>query len=343
MLHRSAPEERQCRELSKFRNGSQTSVAISGKSCTPLCILLSALISGRESVNGNSFLDGQGYRKRMRSSSIAVLRAPSQTATKSLPTCRFIRVAGEGTPASSAPHCPLCILRNYSSSGESVAMTLPAEHTSHPPCTPKPSQTRCVNNSHPPRTEDEYASPRTSTPSTADPALPCAHPKKSCYSSTFDTSGRVSLHTTSLSSAPILRDIISGLLHGMYLTATRHAELPPGAPPLTKKTPPAVTRASTSAARHPRCLPNTLHTRTLMHTCRASDSPSRTTREGGGAKDAMRGAEGRATFREGDGTCLTMRKKQSEAAVYRSREYKYPRHAEQDERTKYSPEESDIH
>ncbi|KAJ7431345.1 hypothetical protein FB451DRAFT_1421662 [Mycena latifolia] len=214
----------------------------------------------------------------MRSSSIAVLRAPSQTATKSLPTCRFIRVAGEGTPASSAPHCPLGILRNYSSSGESVAMTLPAEHTSHPPCTPKPSQTRCVNNSHPLRTEDEYASPRTSTPSTADPALPCAHPKKryvrkafppgvrirrlkcvhftppgthdgsrtrfifspcslrrSCYSSTFDTSGRVSLHTTSLSSAPILRDIISGLLHSMYLTATRHAELPPGAPPLTKK------------------------------------------------------------------------------------------------------------
>ncbi|KAJ7444009.1 hypothetical protein FB451DRAFT_1413371 [Mycena latifolia] len=76
-------------------------------------------------------LDGQGYRKRTQSLSVAVLRAPSQTATKSLLTCRFIRVGGEGTLASSAPHCPLGILRNYSSS-ESAAMTLLVEHTSHP-------------------------------------------------------------------------------------------------------------------------------------------------------------------------------------------------------------------
>ncbi|KAJ7444030.1 hypothetical protein FB451DRAFT_1568515 [Mycena latifolia] len=130
--------------------------------------------------------------------------------------------------------------------------------------------------------------PRTSTPLTPDPAPLTPPPaltskddlrRRASPAGLFAHSGRVSLHITSLHipvfAPSILRDIVSGLLHDMRCTATRHAEL---LPPRTKKSPPLRgaflprdTRLDQCRASF-WCLPHTPHTplpRTrlrIMHT-----------------------------------------------------------------------------
>ncbi|KAJ7443990.1 hypothetical protein FB451DRAFT_1568499 [Mycena latifolia] len=197
------------------------------------------------------------------------------------------------------PQCPLGILRNYSSSGENAVMGPPVSPAPHIQSNSKRAAIAIQRFSSPLRRGlGQKGVPRQRIRAPEMRALhiarharrnrtrsPCSL-RRSCYSSTFDNSGRVSLHSASRPRPRALVSITYITPNLLWTTRIRHrvpssrgcarvaliSHILEGDPGRTHLS--AVIRAPAGAlpARHPRCLPYTLHTpRTrlrIMHTYR---------------------------------------------------------------------------